>query len=184
MSLGSAASLVEEPFPFSHTIRVESQSKNRSDYDLHHPKSHHPYMRKRERLWRLLHQHPSNHSCLRIFDVMVVLPEPFGPAITIRTGRCSVVLISVCGSRLFDFLKEARCGFPVRAGCLFCCLTHQLGEHLVRRLLHARQPIVVNCLWCHTPHYFAAKIAKNCEIYQKNHIFLQSACNIFIKSIL
>lgn len=58
MSLGSAASLVEEPFPFSHTIRVESQSKNRSDYDLHHPKSHHPYMRKRERLWRLLQQHP------------------------------------------------------------------------------------------------------------------------------
>ena len=93
MSLGSAASLVEEPFPFSHTIRVESQSKNRSDYDLHHPKSHHPYMRKRERLWRLLHQHPSNHSCLRIFDVMVVLPEPFGPAITIRTGRCSVPLL-------------------------------------------------------------------------------------------
>ena len=28
MSLGSAASLVEEPFPFSHTISVESQTKN------------------------------------------------------------------------------------------------------------------------------------------------------------
>ena len=38
-------------FPLFPYYKGRKSNKKRNDYDLHHPKSHHPDMRKRERLW-------------------------------------------------------------------------------------------------------------------------------------